>query len=45
MPHFDGIASLVNAPMTLEEAIANAPKLLENAAARQAHTIRRVKGY
>jgi glycerate kinase len=40
LPHFDGIASLVNAPMTLEEAIANAPKLLENAAARLAHTIR-----
>jgi glycerate kinase len=45
MTHFDGIASLVNAPMTLEEAIANAPKLLENAAARLAHTIRSVKGY
>ena len=40
LPHFDGIASLVNAPMTIEEAIANAPKLLENAAARLAHTIR-----
>ena len=40
LPHFDGIASLVNAPMTLEEAITNAPKLLENAAARLAHTIR-----
>ncbi len=39
-PHFDGIASLVNAPMTLEEAIANAPDLLEKAAARLAHTIR-----
>jgi glycerate kinase len=45
LPHFDGIASLVNAPMTLEEAIANAPKLLENAAARLAHTIRSAKGY
>lgn len=44
LPHFDGIASLVSAPMTLEEAIANAPKLLENAAARLAHTIRRAKG-
>ena len=43
-PHFDGIASLVNAPMTLEEAIANAPDLLEKAAARLAHTIRSVKG-
>lgn len=39
-PHFDGIASLVNAPMTLDEAIANAPDLLEKAAARLAHTIR-----
>lgn len=45
LPHFDGIASLVNAPMTLEEAITNAPKLLENAAARLAHTIRSAKGY
>ena len=45
LPHFDGIASLVNAPMTLEEAIANAPKLLENAAARLAHTIRSAKGH
>jgi glycerate kinase len=40
LPHFDGIASLVNAPMTIEEAIANAPNLLEKAAARLAHTIR-----
>jgi len=40
-PHFDGIASLVNAPMTLDEAIAHAPDLLEKAAARLAHTIRR----
>jgi glycerate kinase len=39
-PHFDGIASLVNAPMTLDEAIAHAPDLLEKAAARLAHTIR-----
>jgi glycerate kinase len=38
-PHFDGIASLVNAPMTLEEAIANAPELLEKAAARLAHML------
>lgn len=37
--HFDGIASLTNAPMTLEEAITNAPALLEKAAARLAHTI------
>ena len=34
----------VYAPMTLEEAIANAPDLLEKAAARLAHTIRSVKG-
>ena len=39
-PHFDGIASLVSAPMTLEEAISGAPDLLEKAAARLAHTIR-----
>lgn len=38
--HFDGLASLVNAPMTLEEAIARAPELLEKAAFRLAHTIR-----
>lgn len=38
--HFDGIASLTNAPMTLGAAIANAPELLEKAAARLAHTIR-----
>ncbi len=37
--HFDGIASIINAPMTLEEAIANAPALLEKAATRLAHTI------
>jgi glycerate kinase len=37
--HFDGIASLVNAPMTLEEAITNAPELLEKAAARLAHML------
>ena len=37
--HFSGIASIVNSPMTLEEAIANAPELLEKAAARLAHTI------
>lgn len=37
--HFDGIASIVNSPMTLEEAIANAPLLLEQAATRLAHTI------
>ena len=37
--HFDGIASIVNAPMTLEQAIANAPHLLELAATRLAHTL------
>jgi glycerate 2-kinase len=42
-PHFDGIASLTNAPMTLDEAIAHAPELLEKAAARLAHTIHRVR--
>lgn len=41
--HFDGIASIVNSPMTLEEAIANAPLLLEQAATRLAHTIRNSK--
>jgi glycerate kinase len=44
-PHFDGIASLVNAPMTLDEAIANAPSLLEKAAARLAHTIRSANSF
>jgi glycerate 2-kinase len=44
MPHFDGIASIINAPMPLEEAVANAPELLEKAAARLAHTIRSAKG-
>ncbi|MFM2199194.1 MAG: hypothetical protein RLZZ505_2626 [Verrucomicrobiota bacterium] len=38
-PHFDGIASLVNAPMTLDQAITNAPDLLEKAAARLAHML------
>ncbi len=37
--HFNGIASLVNAPMTLGQAIADAPALLEKAATRLAHTI------
>lgn len=37
--HFDGIASIVNTPMTLDEAIANASHLLELAATRLAHTI------
>lgn len=37
--HFDGIASIVNAPMTLEEAIANASSLLEKAATRLARTL------
>ncbi len=38
--HFDGIASIVNSPMTLDEAITNAAHLLEQAATRLAHTIR-----
>jgi glycerate kinase len=38
--HFDGIASIVNSPMTLEEAVANAAELLEKAAARLAHMLR-----
>lgn len=38
--HFDGIASLVNGPMTLEDAVANAPDLLEKAATRLAHILR-----
>lgn len=37
--HFDGIASIVNAPMSLEQAIANAPHLLEMAATRLAHIL------
>ena len=37
--HFDGIGSIVNAPMTLDEAICNAPDLLEKAAHRLAHTL------
>lgn len=39
-PHFDGIAAIVNRPMSLDEAMENAVKLLENAAARMAHIIR-----
>ncbi len=38
--HFDGIASIVNAPMTLSHAIENAASLLELAATRMAHIIR-----
>ncbi len=38
--HFDGMASLVDSPMTLDEAIGNAGQLLERAAARLAHTLR-----
>lgn len=38
--HFDGVGSIVNSPMTLEEAITNASSLLELAATRLAHTIR-----
>lgn len=41
LPHFDGIASLVNAPMTLAEAVDQAPELLEKAAARLAHILAR----
>jgi hypothetical protein len=37
--HFDGIASIVNSPMTLNEAVANAPELLQKAATRLAHTL------
>lgn len=37
--HFDGIAAIVNAPMSLEQAIGNAPMLLETAAARLAHIL------
>jgi glycerate kinase len=42
--HFDGIASIVNAPMTLEEAVENAAQLLANAAARLAHILKGRKG-
>ena len=42
--HFDGLASIVNAPMPLEEAVARAPELLEKAAARLAHTLRNAPG-
>lgn len=41
--HFDGIASLVNSPMTLEQAVADAHRLLELAATRLAHTLARAK--
>ena len=41
--HFDGIASIVNSPMTLDEAIADAPQLLEKAATRLAHTLKNSK--
>lgn len=37
--HFQGIASITNAPMSLEQAIADAPRLLELAATRLAHTL------
>lgn len=39
--HFDGISSIVHAPMSLENAISNAPSLLEQAAARLARTLSR----
>lgn len=38
--HFDGIASIANSPMTLAEAVANAPELLQKAATRLAHTLK-----
>ncbi|MDE0837147.1 MAG: glycerate kinase, partial [Akkermansiaceae bacterium] len=41
--HFDGIASIINSPMTLDEAIADAPQLLEKAATRLAHTLKNSK--
>ncbi len=41
--HFHGITSIVNGPMTLDEAIANAPLLLELAATRLAHIISNTK--
>ncbi|QTN34174.1 glycerate kinase [Akkermansiaceae bacterium] len=41
--HFDGIASIMNSPMTLEQAIESAPQLLELAATRLAHTLRNSK--
>ena len=37
--HFQGIASIANAPMSLEQAMADAPRLLELAATRLAHTL------
>ncbi|WP_411828020.1 glycerate kinase [Luteolibacter sp. AS25] len=36
---FDGISTILNGPMSTEEAIANAPKILESGAARLAHQI------
>lgn len=38
--HFDGIASIVNAPMTLDHAIANGSELLELAAERLARILK-----
>jgi len=38
--HFDGIASILNAPMSLEQAIENASELIELAAVRLAHTLK-----
>ena len=38
--HFDGIGSIVNGPMTLEQAIADADDLLKKAATRLAHTLK-----
>jgi len=41
--YFNGLASIVNAPMTLEYAIEHASELLELAAGRLAHTIKNAK--
>ncbi|MBC7979455.1 MAG: glycerate kinase [Armatimonadetes bacterium] len=40
-PHFDGIASIMNAPMTLAHAMDHASELLEFASTRLAHTLKR----
>jgi len=41
--HFDGISCIMNSPMTLEQAIADAPQLLEQAATRLAHILAKSK--
>ncbi|MFD2257946.1 glycerate kinase [Luteolibacter algae] len=41
--HFDGICSIMNSPMSLEKAMADAPELLEKAANRLAHILQSIR--